>query len=280
MKLLISYLVFFIIPLACNNKQEETAEEAAVAVDNVSSFQEADDKSKEVTSLNIPEKPSELIDQKIIKESNLRFETQNLEDTHQLILKAIKKNNAYIQNDAEGKDYNSLYRNITIRIPNENFDFFLAEISKGVAYFDKKEVTARDVTEEYIDLSARLKTKKTLEERYLQLLNKATKVSEILEIEKELSAIREEIESKEGQLKYLQNKVSLSTINIEFYKTVANAEDATMSYGTKMWNAIQSGWNGISSFFIGLLHVWPFILILVAVFIFARKRWLRKTTKL
>lgn len=128
------------------------------------------------------------------------------------------------------------------------------------------------MTAEYIDIEARLKAKKTLESRYLELLKKATKVSEILEIEKELSVIREEIESKEGQLKYLQNKVSLSTVTINFYKTVANSQDATVSFSSKIWNAIKSGWNGISTFFIGLLHIWPFIIILVAVILYIRKR--------
>ena len=107
-------------------------------------------------------------------------------------------------------------------------------------------------------------------------MQKANKVSEILEIEKELSIIREEIEAKEGQLKYLQNRVSLSTVTIEFYKKVADADNATVSYGTKMWNAVKSGWNGISSFFIGLLHIWPFILILVAVIFFIRKKLKKK----
>ena len=104
----------------------------------------------------------------------------------------------------------------------------------------------------------------------------ANKVTEILEIEKELASIREEIEAKEGQLKYLQNRVSLSTVTIEFYKKVADADNATVSYGTKMWNAVKSGWNGISSFFIGLLHIWPFILILVAVIFIIRKKLKKK----
>ena len=211
-------------------------------------------------------------EQKIIKEGNLRYETKDLKATYNQIIVVSKKYNAFIQSDEEGKDYNELYRNLIVRLPSKNFDAFLSEISTGVDYFDRKEISSKDVTAEYIDTEARLKAKKTLEARYLELLKKATKVAEILEIEKELSVIREEIESKEGQLKYLQNKVSLSTLTINFYKTVANSQDATVSFGSKMWNAIQSGWNGISAFFIGLLHIWPFIVILVAVILYIRKR--------
>ena len=153
---------------------------------------------------------------------------------------------------------------------------FIKDISTGVDYFDNKEISSQDVTEEYIDIDARLKAKKKLENRYLELLSKATKMSEMLAIEAQLSAIREEVEAKEGQLRYLQSQVSLSTVNIEFYKTVAEEGGITVSYGEKIWNAIKSGFNGISSFFLGVLEVWPFLLIATALFYFIRKRFKKK----
>jgi len=267
MKIVAAYLSFLVLPLMCGANPDATVYETEAVTEEMS-----------VPLMDSKESTADFettTEQKIIKESNLRYETQDLQETYKQVTKAIEKHKAYLQNDTEGKEYNSLYRNLTVRIPNANFDAFLADIGRGVAYFDRKEISAKDVTAEFIDIEARLKAKKILEERYLALLQKATKVSEILEIEKELSVIREEIESKEGQLNYLQNRVSLSTVNIEFYKKVAQSDDATVSYGAKMWNALKSGWNGISSFFIGLLHIWPFILILVAL-IFVIKRQLKK----
>lgn len=264
MKVFVAYISFLVLPLMCGGNPESTNYEETVAVEEKLQVTKLNDSKSENFDLQT--------EQKIIKEGNLRYETQDLQATYQQIISATKKHKAYIQSDEEGKDYNSLYRNLIVRLPSKNFDVFLAEISVGVDYFDRKEISSKDVTAEYIDIDARLKAKKVLEARYLELLKKATKVSEILEIERELSVIREEIESKEGQLKYLQNKVSLSTITINFYKTVANSQDATVSFGSKMWNAIKSGWNGISTFFIGLLHIWPFIIILVAVILYIRKR--------
>ena len=220
----------------------------------------------------------ENIEQKIIKTGDLRFETNDLGETYSQIITAEKKHQGIIQNDTEGKDYGSVFRRIIIRVPSRNFDLFLKDISKGVAYFDNKEISSQDVTAEYIDIDARLKAKKVLETRYLELLKKANKVTEMLEIEKQLSAIREEIEAKEGQLRYMQSQVSMSTINIEFYKTVANEDGATISYGSKIWNAITSGFNAISSFFIGLLSIWPFLIILAVTVYFIRKRFKKKTT--
>ena len=126
------------------------------------------------------------IEQKIIKEGNLRFETTDLEATYTQIQKAVKVNNATIQNDTEGKDYRTVFRKLIIRVPSKNFDPFMTAISKGVSYFDNKEITSQDVTTEFIDIEARLKAKKVLENRYIELMKKANKVSDMLEIEAQL----------------------------------------------------------------------------------------------
>ncbi|MBC7641447.1 MAG: DUF4349 domain-containing protein [Flavobacterium sp.] len=117
----------------------------------------------------------------------------------------LTKNNAVLQNDVEGKDDQSIFRNVVVRVPSQNFDIFLNEICSGIAYFDRKEISSKDVTEQYIDIDARLKAKKILEARYSELLKKANKVSEMIEIEPQLATIREEIDAKEGQLRYMKN---------------------------------------------------------------------------
>ena len=221
---------------------------------------------------NSEKKPIHTDNSKIIKTAQLRFETQDLQASFLSIHKASKTYKAYLQNDISGTDYGSIYRTITLRIPNTNFDAFIAEITKGIKHFDRKEITAQDVTEEFVDIEARLKAKHTLENRYLEILKKATKVSEILEIEKELSKIREEIEASEGRLNYLQNQVSMSTISIEMYTEKPEGTGTTVSYASKMWNALKSGFNGLSSLFLGMLHIWPFILIFVLLFFFIRRK--------
>ncbi|WP_291150621.1 DUF4349 domain-containing protein [Flavobacterium sp. UBA7680] len=222
------------------------------------------------------EAPSPKIEQKIIKQASLRFETNDLEETYKQIQTAVKQSQGKVQSDSEGKDYGTLYRNITIRVPSQNFDNFINTISKGVSYFERKEITAEDVTEQYIDLTTRLKNKRKLEERYLQILQKATKISEILEIEKQISIIREEIEAKEGQLKYLESRVSESTVTIEFFKNLPEQEAVQLSYGSKVWTAIKSGFFSLSSFFISIISIWPFIIIIVVLAYFIRKRIKRK----
>jgi hypothetical protein len=156
---------------------------------------------------------------------------------------------------------------MVIRVPSENFQSFINGISEGVSYFDQNEITRQDVSEEFVDLEARLKAKRELEKRYLELLKQAKNVKEMLEIERELSNIREEIEAKQGRLQFLQNRVSMSTVNVDFYTLTAET-GITQSYGQKMINALKGGWDGISMFFLGLLYIWPlFVVILIAVLV-------------
>ena len=156
---------------------------------------------------------------------------------------------------------------MVIRVPSENFQSFINGVSEGVSYFDQNEITRQDVSEEFVDLEARLKAKRELEKRYLELLKQAKNVKEMLEIERELSKIREEIEAKQGRLQFLQNRVSMSTVNIDFYTLTAET-GVTQSYGQKMINSLKGGWDGISMFFLGILYIWPlFVLILIAIFV-------------
>lgn len=270
---LFSYILIVILPLMCSSPKEDSfayAESADINYEN-------DVLNSSVYKVSETNIPSEVIEQKIIKTSFLRFEADDLDKTYHKIVQAVKANKGFIQDDNSNKTYNTITRKLTIRIPTSNFQTAIDSISKNVSYFDSKRISAKDVTEEFIDLEARLKAKQTLEKRYLELLDKAKNVKEILEIERELSNIREEIEAKQGRLKYLQNKVALSTIDIEFYKLTSEAPVAK-SYRTKMWNAIKGGFNGISMFFLGLLYIWPLIVIAV-IGIFLLRRWMRKSKK-
>ncbi|MBR9756882.1 MAG: DUF4349 domain-containing protein [Algicola sp.] len=273
MKLLFTILSITLLPLACSNNSSSNDAykyESPAVVEALDMDGGAPQQSEHL--------PTASVEQKLIKEAFLEFETKNLDQTFGKIASTVKKYKGYIQDDTSNKLYNRLSRRLTVRIPTTAFQAVLDTISHDVAYFDTKQISAKDVTEEFIDLEARLKAKRELETRYLELLAKAKTVKEILEIERELSNIREAIEAKQGRLNYLQSKVALSTLTIEFYKTTAQESGATISYAQKMWKAIKSGFNGISLFFLGILHIWPFILILILSF-FVVKRWLKKRHK-
>ena len=262
MKTISILLLLFV--LGCSNGNSNKNYEAGSAMAEMDMDEEA-----LVRHQLVPQPSSNEIEQKIIKTARLAFETKDVEVTHKKILQLASQNKGLVQNDNSGKDYNRIYKSLTVRIPTENFQKFIDGISEGVDYFDQRDISRQDVSEEFVDLEARLKAKRVLEERYLELLKKANKVEEMLQIERELSNIREKIEAKQGRLQYLQSQVSMSTVNIEFYKTTAET-GITQSYGQKMKNALQGGWNGISVFFLGILYLWPLFLVAIIVVIILR----------
>lgn len=273
-------VVFLLVLSGCSKSSESDVR--AISIQTVKMPPKAEnaayDRKPDPSSPQPPPPPrvDQQIEQKIIKEATLKFETDNLENSFSQIQKAAANSKARIINDSEGKDFATIFRNLTIKVPSQNFDRFINDVSKGVSYFEVKNISAEDVTEQFIDLTSRLKTKKKLEERYLEILKKANKVSEILEIEEQISTIREEIEAKEGQLKYLESRVSESTVTIEFYKTIPEKEGIKISYGSKLGNAVKSGFFSLSDLLISLVSVWPLIILFCVFAYFIRKRLKRK----
>lgn len=216
-------------------------------------------------------RPEEIPDRKIIKEGHITFETLNLEKTRKNITELVKQMNGYVSNENSFNYNNKIEYSLTVRIPAEKFDTLINLLSGEMAKIDNKNVYLMDVTEEYIDIEARIATKKTLETRYLDLLKQANKVDEILNIERELANLRGDIESFEGRLKYLSNKVSLSTLTITFY------ENNSIDFGFmhKFKTALKKGWTNFLWFLIGMANLWIFILLgvlLVAGFKVYRKK--------
>ncbi len=272
-------LLLFGFAMACSQGSSDVAYENAPPppMGEVMYDMVVDEESEVRTQSSTQGQTSNEIEQKIIKTAHLDFETQELEKMHQSIMQLVAQHRATVQSDNSGKSYNKFFRQMTLRVPSENFQAVVDGISNGVAYFDRREVTQQDVTEEFVDIEARLKAKRELEKRYLELLKQAKNVKEMLEIERELSSIREEIEAREGRLKYLQSRVSMSTIHLNFYKTTTET-GVTLSYGQKIKNALQGGWDGISVFFIGILYLWPLFLFAIIAILVVR-RLIRRNKK-
>lgn len=216
-------------------------------------------------------KPNSQIERKFIKNGQIEFETDDLNKTREDIFKAIKKYDGYISSENEYKISDQISSNIIIRVPADNFDKLILEITFGVKRFDRKEIYVQDVTEEFLDIEARLRTKKELENRYLEILKKAATVSEILEVERQIGDLRAEIESFEGRLKFLNSQVSLSTLTVRIYEPLYEQKE----FGKKFTNGFKNGWDNLILFFVLLVNIWPFIVIIFGVLIvfrFWRKR--------
>ena len=194
---------------------------------------------------------------RLIKEGLIRFETSDIDKTRSQITASVSANNGYISLDQEEKSSDQLFYTLIVRIPSAKFDSFLESVTKGITTFDNKEIQVKDVTADYFDTEARLKAKKEIESRYLQLLSKASTVNDILNIEKELGNVRIEIESAEGQLKLLADQVQFSTLTIKFYKITSTPA----LFGYQIRTAFLKGWDNLLFVLVLLVDLWPFLLL-------------------
>ena len=223
----------------------------------------------EATEKSLNQEQTPVSDRRIIKEGEISFETTDNNETRNLINKSVKEFKAYISQDNVTDLKYRIENRITIRVPSENFEALLTKITESAKELDSRNISATDVTEEYVDIESRLKTKKELENRYKTLLNKAGTVEEILKIEKQIGDLRTEIESIEGRFKYLNDRISYSTLTIVFYERT----NSSFGFSSKFGQAVKNGWDNVLWVLIGLVNLWPFLIILaVVVFIFLRKR--------
>ncbi|WP_159439831.1 DUF4349 domain-containing protein [Pontibacter lucknowensis] len=204
-----------------------------------------------------PEAPTIELQRKLIKEGRVEYETDDISATRQQVFAAIKRYRGYVSSDEEHKSPGRTSNTLVIRVPAENFDNLLKEATTGVRKFDIREINVKDVTEEFLDIQARLKTKKELEARFLELLKQANTVTEVLEIEKQIAALRSDIESIEGRLKYLENQVSLSTLSMTFYESTP----VHTEFSEEFKDSFRNGWDNLIWFLVFLTNIWPFILL-------------------
>lgn len=218
---------------------------------------------------------------KLLKTAYLLCEVTDYQKAKQNVLQSVKKWNGYISDEEQHNARQRISNKITIRVVKENFDTLLNELGKHAFRIDHRNIHAQDVSEKFFDIESRLRTKKAMEQRYLEILQKADKVEDILKVERELRLLREEIETKEGKLSFLSDQVNYSTIHLNIYQSLQIAEQAYRrpSFFGKIVPAIKSGWYVLLDFIIGVLYVWPFLILGILTTYLLRRFLMRKRKK-
>ncbi len=187
----------------------------------------------------------------------------------------VQNRNGYISDqnmtDVDGKQN----ANIMLRVPSDSLDIILRNLSILAVRVDYMKVNSKDVSEEYVDLSSRLKTKEEVHKRYIDILrNKAGTIEELLSAERRIGVLQEEIESAEGRIRYFDDQVSLSNVKVQIYKKevlVAKIESRLVPFWSSAESKFIGGWNFILRFTILIVGLWPLLLAVGIVFLY-RKR--------
>ena len=219
-------------------------------------------------------------DKKIIKSGVLDIEVTEYNKYNETIHQLLKKWEAYVAGEQENSSDYKIENAITIKIPVQYFDDaiqYLSTTGKLLA----KQIDARDVTGEYFDTKARMEAKKRIRLRYLDMLQKAKNMEEILQVEREINGIQEQIEAGEGRLNYLGNAATYSTIRLTFFQILnANAIDNNKpGFGKRILLAINDGLKWVGELIIFLVTIWPlFLALFLGIWIINRTVGSKRTT--
>ena len=160
------------------------------------------------------------VERKIIRNATLTLEVEQPSKAMQRIASVAESRGGFVvtsdsRQQTAGKGEHA-YEVITIemRVPAAQFDAALADIRAAGGSVTAQKITGKDVTEEYIDLEARLRTQRALEAQLLEIMKRSQEVADAIAVQRELTNVRTEIERVEGRRRFLENQASLSTITV------------------------------------------------------------------
>ncbi|MGE8205909.1 DUF4349 domain-containing protein [Heyndrickxia sp. NPDC080065] len=192
----------------------------------------------------------------VIYNASIEMEVKKLTQVQDQISKIVNQMGGYIvqQNlNQDSEDRHESY--LMVRVPQNEFQSFLDKVKQLGMKTKNQQISGQDVTEEYVDLKSRIKSKQLAEKRLTQFMNEAKDTKTLLEISNELAKVQEEIETIEGKIKYLENQTNLSTVNITLLENkvvIPGLENDQQNTWEKTKKQFMKSINFIISFFSGL----------------------------
>lgn len=262
---------------ACSHKPEPAAsvslEAPAIAKDETAPAGLLDAKQAGYLAPDDASSGQPAPEQKIIRTARITYSVDDFAAAKKRVAGIVSKAGGYILAETQHGDGTEKRNQLDIKVPAAAFDSCVDRLTSGVSRLDEKSINSQDVTAEYVDLDARMKTRVATEQRYLDILKQARTVKDVLEVEAQLKSIREEIEAAKGRLLYMDRQVSYSTIHLEYYQVLALSAPEAPGFFPRVGLALRNGWNNILGLVIDVIGWWPLMLVAVFLFIFIKRRW-------
>ena len=272
------FSTLFIILAACSSNDESKSVSPEMASDSkemsnqVSGDMDSPSEEAESEAVTVESSESETkapvvaTERMIIHQASLSVNVKELDKAQSNIEQKVEQYGGYIvESNVFQEDDQTSSGKMIVRIPEKNFEKFLLDAEEEAAEILERNVTGQDVTEQYVDLESRVKSKRAVEERLLEFMSKAQKTDDLLKISADLATIQEEIEVMVGKMKYLENQTSFSTIELTMYENRVvvpeieskelNTWEKTKKQLATSTNSILSAGSALIVFFIGNLPV-------------------------
>jgi hypothetical protein len=215
-------------------------------------------------------------ERKIIRNASLTMETLDFDSTVSALLDAVQQTGGYVSEaDVRTPTGDSAMRRAyyTLRIPAEQYSSFLAGAGEAGTVLNKTEST-EDVTSDYVDIEARLKSLRLQEERLYAMMEQAGELDTLLAIQNQLTEVQYRIESYTSVQRTYDDLVDYSTITITLSE-VQRATNTSSTFGQRMVSAFSESWYSFGEIFavlcIGLAFAFPFLLVAGAIVLAVRR---------
>lgn len=213
------------------------------------------------------------VERKIVKSGRISLEVESVVTAMDEIASIADELGGYVVSSDKYETDEGPSANMNIRIPVEKFDQAFDRLRQLAIDVPHESTDSIDVTEEYVDLQARLRNLEATESQYLALLERAETVEDTIQVWRELSNIRGQIEQIEGRMKYLERTSDMSFIQISLSEPGALAGPWSPS------NAIRSAIRGLVTFLRGIVTALIWIGIFCWIWIPALVFYLRRRRK-
>jgi hypothetical protein len=152
---------------------------------------------------------------KLIRNATAELEVASFDESIQKITAFASEEKGYVATTSSEKQENGKLRGeIVVKVLPDNLDRFLGKL-RGIGDLKNQALTTEDVTKAYFDTESRLKNARLMEQRLIEILKTKSKdVADLLEVEKELGRVREQIETMQGELKFMDSQVAFATVTI------------------------------------------------------------------
>jgi Domain of unknown function (DUF4349)/Putative zinc-finger len=191
----------------------------------------------------------------VVETASITILASNYDQASAAIERVTAQHRGYVQ-DMTADTRTGMARSVsaTLRVPDKQLDAFLEDLRK-LGHVEQEGRNNQEITDQYIDLTVRLRTARATEQRIIDLLGTRTgKLSDVLEAERELARIRGEIESMDGQRANMQHQVSYATVQVQLneeYHEQLNPQ--AFSTGTRVRNSLIDGFRNLAGGVVWLL---------------------------
>jgi hypothetical protein len=188
--------------------------------------------------------------------------------------KAVRQYGGYIAGEEQNETDGRTESIVTIKVPVDQFESIMNQLPASAEKIIERKITTEDVTGEMVDTKSRLQAKEQMRLKYLEFLKQAKNMEDVLKVQSEINDIQEEMESASGRINFLSHQSAYSTINLTFFQPLPgyNPQINNPGFLSRTSDAFNRGINFIKEILIGLVSIWPLlILIFTGWFIFKRR---------